>query len=280
MPEEITLINLPPTTNRYEEVKLLGQGEISQVLLAKDTKTDTMVALKKLNKRFFTPNLRKKLINEIAILQQISSIPDSSFLRLYETFEDEQFVYLVTEYIPGGELFDLVEQFPYGVPEVLCIKILRQVFTAISQLHKLDIAHLDLKLENIMYNPDTEKIKIIDFGYAAKTEEKLKEYSGSIHYFAPQLLHKIPYDGKKADVWSLGIVSFAVLAAKFPFDDEDDNQSNIFFQIKRGIFTTPPHFSSLAKSFVEDILNPNESSRPTVDEMLLHPFLSQQFICG
>lgn len=264
------------TNNRYDEIKLLGEGEISKVLLAKDTKTDTLVGLKKLNKIYLTPNLRKKLINEISILQRISAMPETCFLRLYETFEDEQFIYLVTEYIPGGELFDLVEQFPYGVPEVLCSKILRQIFTAVSKLHKLDIAHLDLKLENIMYNPETEELKIIDFGFATTTEEKLKEFSGSIHYFAPQLLHKIPYDGKKADVWSLGIVSFAILAAKFPFDDENDNQSNIFFQIKRGIFTTPPHFSSLAKSFVEAILDPNEATRPTIDEILLHPFLSSQ----
>lgn len=260
-------------------MKLLGAGEISQVVLASDTEAGgALVALKKINKRKLNPILRKKLTTEVLILQRLSVLPDSCFLQLFDAFEDDFNVYLVTEYIPGGELFDLVEQFPYGVPEVLCSSILRQIFTAVSQLHKLDIAHLDLKLENIMYNPETEKIKIIDFGFANTTEDKQKEYSGSIHYIAPQLLHKVPYDGKKADVWSLGVISFALLAAKFPFDDENDVTANIFFQIKRGLITPPPHFSSNARSFVEKILNPNETSRPTAEEMLVHPFLSQRLV--
>lgn len=266
--------------NRFVEEKLLGTGEISKVLLATDTKTQQKVAIKKINKKALTPNLQRKLVNEVTILKNLSTFQDSYFLKLYDAFEDDENIYLVTEYIPGGELFDLVSSFSYGVPEVLCVSILRQIFTAITQLHKLDFAHLDLKLENIMYNPETGRIKIIDFGYASPTESKLQEFSGSIHYIAPQLLHKTPYDGKKADVWSLGIIAYAMLAAKFPFDDENDNQSNIFFKIRQGIFSMPPHFSSHAKSFVTQILNPNENKRPFVEEMLQHPFLwSQHLAC-
>merc|ERR1711862_414305 len=206
---------------RYKDVRILGSGEISQVILANDTTTsdNKMVAVKKLN-------------TEVVILKQLSVLPFDCFVKLYDVLEDNQYIYLIMEYISGGELFDLVEQFPLGIPEIIAKKILKQIFTAISHLHKLDIAHLDLKLENIMYNPTTETIKIIDFGYASRTDEKLQEYSGSIHYIAPQLLNKIPYDAKKADMWSLGVISYALLAAKFPFDDENDNHANIFFQIK------------------------------------------------
>lgn len=266
--------------NRFVNEKLIGEGEISQVLMATDTQSQQVVAIKKINKRLLTPNLKRKLLTEVIILKRIAELKDNCFLQLYDAFEDDQFVYLVTEYIPGGELFDLVSSFPIGVPETLASSILHQIFTAVSKLHSLDIAHLDLKLENIMYNPDTGKIKIIDFGYASTTENKLNEFSGSVHYFAPQLLNEIPYDGKKADMWSLGIISYAMLAAKFPFDDENDNESNIFFQIRRGIFPIPAHFTSNGKLFVEQILNPNENVRPTVETMLEHPFLSQRHFCA
>ena len=267
-------------TTRFKDVRSLGSGEISQVVLAVDSGShDELVAIKKIRKNSLTPLLHKKLMTEIVILERISKLPLDCFVKLYDVLEDEKYIYLVMEYISGGELFDLVEQFPYGVPEIACKKILRQIFTAINHLHKLDIAHLDLKLENIMYNPSTETIKIIDFGYASTTESLLCEYSGSIHYIAPQLLHKIAYDGKKADVWSLGVISYALLAAKFPFDDENDNHAQIFFQIKRGIFNVPQHFSSLAKSFVEQILNPNENLRPSVEDMLKHPFLAPLSLC-
>jgi len=261
---------------RYKDVRILGSGEISQVILANDTTTsdNKMVAVKKIKKSNLTPVLLKKLNTEVVILKQLSVLPFDCFVKLYDVLEDNQYIYLIMEYISGGELFDLVEQFPLGIPEIIAKKILKQIFTAISHLHKLDIAHLDLKLENIMYNPTTETIKIIDFGYASRTDEKLQEYSGSIHYIAPQLLNKIPYDAKKADMWSLGVISYALLAAKFPFDDENDNHTNIFFQIKRGMIAIPPHFSSQAKNFVETILNPNEIRRPSVEDMLGHQFLT------
>jgi len=263
-------------TERYKETRLLGSGEISEVYLATDTYLQNhLVTLKKIKKEKLNPILRKKLNTEIAILKRIAAIPADCFVQLLDVLEDSEHVYLVMEYIEGNELFDLVDQFPYGVPEVLCMKILRQIFVAIAHLHRNNIAHRDLKLENILYNATTEQIKVIDFGFASTTENKLEDYCGSIHYISPQILNKVPFDGKKADVWALGVISFALLAVKFPFDDENDNQSNIFFQIRRGLFDVPAHFSNLARSFVEELLNPNEDARPSVEDCLDHPFLSQ-----
>jgi len=262
-------------TDRYKEIRLLGSGEISEVFLASDTYLpDHLVTLKKIKKEKLNPILRRNLNTEISILKRIAASADC-FVQLLDVLEDSDHVFLVMEYIEGAELFDLVDQFPYGVPEVLCMKILRQIFVAVDHLHRNNIAHRDLKLENILYNSKTEKIKIIDFGFASTTESKLDDYCGSIHYISPQILNKVPFDGKKADVWALGVIAYALLAVKFPFDDENDDQSNIFFQIRRGLFDVPPHFSNLARSFVEELLNPNEEARPSVEDCLDHPFLSQ-----
>lgn len=261
---------------RYkEEDKLLGTGEISKVYLGYDTVEDRPVAIKKIDKTKLTGPRRVRLQQEIVILRKLVG-RSLYFIQLYDVYEDNQFVYLIMEYLPGGDLFDLIEQFPYGLPEALGKKIIKSIFVAISHLHKLNIAHLDLKLENIMYNSQTETIKIIDFGFAASPAENLAEWCGSIHYIAPQILHRVSYDGLKADVWSMGIITYALLAACFPFDD--DNQHFIALQIKKGVFKIPPHFSPQAASFVQTILNPHEKVRPTIDEMLSHPFLEAECI--
>jgi len=256
---------------------VLGAGEISQVILGFDTQHEnTPVAIKKINKLKLKRNEKayQRLQQEVSILQQVGQLDSEFFVKFYDTCEDDQNIYIITEFVEGGELFDLVEKFPYGVPELLSRKILKQIFAAVSLLHKHKIVHLDLKLENIMYNRETEKIKIIDFGFAVQVVDKqLNEFCGSTHYIAPQILHRIPYDGFKADVWSLGVITYALLCSRFPFDDENDNQREIIFKIKKGSFETPAHFSTQALSFVKQILNPNENTRPDCDCLQSHPFL-------
>jgi len=273
--------SLTSVLERYQlnnSPRLLGSGEISQVFLGCDSLNGNRpVAIKKIDKNRLKSNIKmqQRLEQEIQVLQRIASIESDLFVKFYESFEDESHVYIVTEFVEGGELYELVEKFPFGVPELLSKSILKQIFTGVALLHKNNIVHLDLKLENIMYNPENDKIKIIDFGFAMATADKqrLTEYCGSLHYIAPQLLYKIPYDGFKADVWSLGVLSFALLSSKFPFDDEMDNHQKIFWKIKKGAFEAPAHFSASALSFVQSILEPNENNRPDCSSLLTHPFL-------
>jgi len=136
-----------------------------------------------------------------------------------------------------------------------------------------------------MYNKETHKLKLIDFGFATETVEtkdgvevpKLqKDYCGSVHYAAPEIVQRKPYDGKKADVWSLGIILFVLLSGLFPFDDAQNRPEVIFDKIVAGDFFTPSYLSSDAAPLIRSMLHKDPNKRPSVSKLLKHPWFTHQ----
>jgi len=265
---------------------ILGEGANSKVYLGRNINTSDDVALKITDYSVLGVDSVRQLENEIKILKKLSQIDENNdFLHLYDVIEQDEEVCLATEYIPGGDLSDYCDQFPNGVPERIGKWSFLKLLKATDRLHKNNICHRDLKLENIMYNKETHKLKLIDFGFATETVEtkdgvevpKLqKDYCGSVHYAAPEIVQRKPYDGKKADVWSLGIILFVLLSGLFPFDDAQNRPEVIFDKIVAGDFFTPSYLSSDAAPLIRSMLHKDPNKRPSVSKLLKHPWFTHQ----
>jgi Ca2+-binding EF-hand superfamily protein len=202
--------------------KVLGKGKFGIVKLATHKKSGKEVAIKAVSKTEMSPEDLELQRNEIEILK-VCQHP--SIIRLLDIFENETDIYLVMEYMKGGDLFDYLQRRDFTVPESLACNFAHQIATAIFYLHSYGVAHRDLKPENIIVSDDSEspEIKITDFGLSkiVGPKETSKEPFGTLSYAAPEILQGMPYN-KAVDVWSFGIILFLILSGCLPFDDDDD----------------------------------------------------------
>jgi BR serine/threonine kinase len=132
-------------------------------------------------------------------------------LKLVDVLESPRHFYMVLEYAEKGELFEyLVAQ--GHLSEDIAMRFFRQIIYALEYLHSLGICHRDLKPENILLDANLN-MKIADFGFARFVKSNIAETScGSPHYAAPEVIAGLPYDGRAADVWSCGVILYALLA--------------------------------------------------------------------
>lgn len=148
-----------------------------------------------------------------------------NIMRLLDVFENIEYIYLVTELFSGGNLYQYMENAKFKIPEPRVRKIIHSLATAVYYLHKYGIVHRDLKPENIMMTDKTANsdVKIVDFGLAKilGPSQTCTEVYGTLAYIAPEVLQNKPY-GMAVDIWSLGIITYFLLAGVLPFDDKDD----------------------------------------------------------
>ena len=154
-------------------------------------------------------------------------------------------------------------------------KIFTQLVGAVTYVHSLSCVHRDLKLENILLDKN-ENVKLCDFGFTREYEGKasyLQTFCGTICYSAPEMLKGEKYAGEKVDVWSLGVILYALLTGELPFDDDDDMVT------KHKILSTEPQWPEdappEAKALVALMLSKRPLIRPTLADILTHPFLAE-----
>ncbi|CAI6263806.1 unnamed protein product [Periconia digitata] len=213
------------------------------------------------------------LEREICIMKLLDH---PNIVRLYDIWENRNEIYLIMEYIEGGELFGYLGE--HGrLPEEVVAYIFRQVVAALIYCHRINIHHRDLKPENILLDRATMSIKLVDFGMAALQPEgqKLTTPCGSPHYAAPEVIGTNPYDGGQADVWSCGVILFVLLTGFPPFNYSGDDKDlrNLFDAIIRADYQMPPELSREAKDLIARILITDPKQRITLREVWEHPFL-------
>lgn len=133
-------------------------------------------------------------------------------MSIYEVVNTRSHVHLVIEHCLGTPVFHYVKKLNDNrMSEETCKWFFRQLVTAVSYMHSKDLAHRDLKLENILINMDDRQIKVIDFGFAVETKvDRHESYCGTPHYMDPDIVSKVPYSAKAADVWALGVILYIV----------------------------------------------------------------------
>jgi serine/threonine protein kinase len=162
------------------------------------------------------------------------------------------------------------------VPKVQ--KIFAQLVGAVSYVHKQLCVHRDLKLENILFDKH-ENVKLVDFGFTREYEGRtnhLQTFCGTICYSAPEMLKGEKYAGEKVDVWSLGIILYALLCGELPFDDDDDNVTRTKILSEEPQY--PEHLTPDAVSLLKALLSKRPLPRPSLPDILAHPFIAEHAV--
>ena len=194
--------------------------------------------------------------------------------RLYEVIVTEHLVWLVLEYCPGDELYNhLLEHGRMEASKVQ--KIFTQLVGAVSFVHGKACVHRDLKLENILLDKQGN-VKLVDFGFTREyqgTTSYLQTWCGTVCYAAPEMLRGEKYAGEKVDVWSLGIILYALLCGELPFDEDDDQLTKS--RILKEDPKYPEHVPGPALELCKRLLSKRALLRPTLGDILKDGWLAE-----
>ncbi|OMJ71341.1 hypothetical protein SteCoe_30469 [Stentor coeruleus] len=193
-----------------------------------------------------------------------------NIISLYEIIETPKQLFLIMEYACGGELFDYIVA-RSKLKELQACIFFQQLLSGIEYLQKVGVVHRDLKPENLLLD-ENNNIKIVDFGLSNmyKSEETLKTACGSPCYAAPEMIAGKRYYGSRVDVWSCGVILFAMLCGYLPF--EDPNTSSLYKKILGGEYKCGSWVSPEAQDILRRILNTNPESRYTIELIRNHPW--------
>ncbi|XP_069856709.1 serine/threonine-protein kinase BRSK1 isoform X2 [Dipodomys merriami] len=178
--------------------------------------------------------------------------------------------YLVLEHVSGGELFDYLVKKGRLTPKE-ARKFFRQIVSALDFCHSYSICHRDLKPENLLLD-EKNNIRIADFGMASlQVGDSLLETScGSPHYACPEVIKGEKYDGRRADMWSCGVILFALLVGALPFDD--DNLRQLLEKVKRGVFHMPHFIPPDCQSLLRGMIEVEPEKRLSLEQIQKHPW--------
>lgn len=253
----------------YKLEKTLGKGQTGLVKTGTHCITGRKVAIKIVNKEKLSESVLQKVEREIAIMKLIEH---PHVLHLYDVYENKKYLYLLLEHVSGGELFDyLVRKGRLMSKEAR--KFFRQIISALDFCHAHNICHRDLKPENLLLD-ERNNIKVADFGMASlQVEGSMLETScGSPHYACPEVIRGEKYDGRKADVWSCGVILYALLVGALPFDD--DNLRNLLEKVKRGVFHIPHFVPADVQSLLRAMIEVDPGKRYSLADVFKHPWVS------
>ncbi|XP_047939515.1 CBL-interacting serine/threonine-protein kinase 11-like [Salvia hispanica] len=261
---------------KYELGRLLGCGAFAKVYLARDVATGQEVAIKVIHKSRLRndANLIANIKREISIM---SKLRHPHTVRLYEVLATRNIIYIVLEYVKGGELFAKVAK--GRLTEALCRKYFQQLVGVVSHCHSRGIYHRDLKPENLLLDED-ENLKVSDFGLSAIRDQVhsdglLHTLCGTPAYVAPEILAKRGYDGAKIDIWSCGVILFVLAAGYLPFNDP--NLMNMYRKIYKGEFRCPKWMSPGLKRLLSRLLDTNPNTRITMEEIKRDPWFAKGY---
>ncbi|WWC66693.1 uncharacterized protein I206_100597 [Kwoniella pini CBS 10737] len=264
--------------------RTIGKGSSGRVKIAKHSITGKYAAIKIVPKGLILTSRMsmseagaradKVLLGierEIVIMKLIDH---PNVLNLYDVWETSSELYLIMEYVPGGELFDyLVKRGRLPISEAL--HYFQQIIHAVDYCHRFNICHRDLKPENLLLDKD-KNIKVADFGMAAwEAGERMLETScGSPHYASPEIVAGKAYHGSSSDIWSCGIILFALLTGRLPFDD--DNIRSLLQKVKVGVFEMPDEIKEPARGLLSRMLEKDPEKRITMPEILRSSFFTSR----
>lgn len=190
-------------------------------------------------------------------------------IRMFEVMASKTKIYIVMEFVTGGELFDKIAT-RGRLKEDEARQYFQQLINAVDYCHSRGVYHRDLKPENLLLDVNG-LLKVSDFGLSALPQQVredglLHTTCGTPNYVAPEVINNKGYDGAKADLWSCGVILFVLMAGYLPF--EESNLMALYKKIFKADFSCPPWFSSSAKKLIKRILDPNPSTRITATEIL------------
>jgi serine/threonine protein kinase len=257
---------------KYNVLKLLGNGAFAEVHLVEDKQTKDLFAVKLIDRSAIRS--AKHLWGELHTLYHLDH---PNVIHLHEAYANATYVIFVLEYARGGELFDrLASQEEYS--EADARNIIKQLVSAVAYLHKNKIVHRDIKPENILFTDESEDcLKLTDFGLSGIVNENSLLYScaGTPNFMAPEIL-KNQGHASPCDLWSIGVLAYLLLGGSLPFESKIPFE--MYKNIVEGKFNFGPGFDSVsysARDFIQRCLVVDQSKRITAEDALGHGWFAE-----
>ena len=260
---------------KYEIGRTIGEGTFAKVKFAQNTETGESVAMKVLDRSTIIKHkMADQIKREISIMKLVRH---PYVVRLHEVLASRTKIYIILEFITGGELFDKIIH--HGrLSEADSRRYFQQLIDGVDYCHSKGVYHRDLKPENLLLD-SLGNIKIFDFGLSAFPEQGvsiLRTTCGTPNYVAPEVLSHKGYNGAVADVWSCGVILYVLLAGYLPFDELD--LTTLYSKIERAEFSCPPWFPVGAKLLIHRILDPNPETRITIEHIRNDEWFQRSYV--
>jgi len=263
-------VSLSANIEDYEFEESIGEGNFGNVFKCKYLPLGQTVAIKK---------IRKTPVNSGMVEREIRAgklLSNPNVAKFYQQFEDAVFNYLVFEFVEGIELFSLMEQRNFEPLEESAARIMfSQLVKTISNAHTQGIAHMDLKMENLLINQKTNKATVIDFGlcYFIKADEACDSWVGSVDYICPEVILRKPYCARKGDVWSLATNLYILVCGEIPFSKRDRYEA--LGKGRHPAIDYPPHLklSRSLKDLLRSMFAFNPQERSSIEDVLNHEWM-------
>ena len=262
-------VSAPTKIGPYQLRGTIGVGAFSVVKLAFDEQKRFYMACKIVPKsRLATPELEERFEIEIKIFQQLNH---PGIVTLYDLLKDDLNYYVFMEFCPNGELFQhIVDDGKLSEDEAKIV--VYQMFSALDYIHSKGIAHRDLKPENLLLD-EQGKVKISDFGLSKYVGNSgiANTPCGSPCYASPECVSGKPYNAITSDIWSSGVIIFAMLTGQLPWTKR--NQAQLFQQIRRGEYSVPKYLSPPCQDFIRGLMTVDINKRLTIQQAFNHPWM-------
>ncbi|PHU08301.1 CBL-interacting serine/threonine-protein kinase 24 [Capsicum chinense] len=259
---------------KYEVGRTIGEGTFAKVKFARNTETGENVAIKVLAKSTILKHrMVEQIEREISVMKIVRH---PCIVRLHEVLASQTTIYIIQEFVAGGELYDKIHLGRLSEDEAR--RYFQQLIDAIAHCHSKGVYHRDLKPENLLLDFQ-ENLKVSDFGLSALPQqgvELLYTTCGTPNYVAPEVLDNQGYDGAAADVWSCGIILYVLMAGYLPFDEAD--LPTLYTKIKAAEFSCPFWFFPGATSLIRKIIDPNPQTRIKIEGIKRDPWFRKNYI--
>ncbi|KAL8136979.1 hypothetical protein V2J09_002980 [Rumex salicifolius] len=258
---------------KYQLGPVIGEGTFAKVKVAKNTINGQQVAIKIIDKIMVQSEIRTmKLLNH------------PNIVRIHEVLASKTKIYIVMEYVPGGQLSDKLS-YAKKLSEKEARKLFQQLIDAVEYCHCKGVYHRDLKPQNLLLD-SKGNLKISDFGLSAlqKPGSLLSTACGSPSYVAPELIRNRGYDGSGADIWACGVILFEMLSGYLPFNDQ--SLPHLYKKILEADYTCPEEFTKGQRNLLSGIFKSDPEKRITIPEITeekwfqtdYEPTLAEEFV--
>ena len=264
----------PEFAKKYKLIKPLGEGGYGAVYLCQNRTTKQLLAVKIMDdgncsNKTWCVKRQEWLPNELVLWESLSHPNILNILEVYKDYVQYTW-YFVMEYLPGFEdLFMHIDKHR-ALSSRDSANIIRQLVKVVYYLTLQNIDHRDLKDENILYNPVTKQIKLIDFGSSAKlSSDPYSYFRGTDVYIPPEYFLTGSYRSFQASVWAIGCISFVLINGDCPFNTRKEVQEF------KNVEQLNPTYSerTLRLNFLRSCLEPNPDDRIMLSDLLRHPWL-------
>jgi serine/threonine protein kinase len=249
----------------------IGRGSTGSTYLGTCMDLNKEVAVKVMYDEGLSRQQQKRIRREAKFLNRLHH---PNVCKLYGEVEASGHLCLVMEYCSGGDMCDLINR-NGPLTEQKARHLFGQLLSAVQYIHSKGIIHRDIKLDNLFLDAEHKRLVLGDFGLASKfsPQKKTKEYVGSLNYVAPEVLEHRPFVGPPSEVWSCGVVLYAMVTGVLPFSGDDDTvlEAVVSGQVQ---FPSSPTLSIMLSNLLKRMLEPDPEKRITVDGILVHPWMT------